>query len=136
MVTRYFCFLLLTSVVIEVNSFLSRRQLGNYLNDEEYYGRELCTTNYCILDANRLLQSATYKTNIDPCEDFLEFSMGEFYKYQALNDRYPYVGFSIEIQHRFTEKKRKLLSKSINSSDPNIYKVLRNYFQKCVNSGI
>lgn len=95
----------------------------------------MCSTKYCLLDANRFIIAATQNQSVLPCDNFLEFAMGELLKHKALHDRYTHVGFARDINHLLIEKHRKLLSQSSKPKESKVFKVMRNYFQKCVDSG-
>ncbi|CAO1378234.1 unnamed protein product [Diamesa hyperborea] len=94
--------ILLWKLVIFVNfvSFyvdcqFENQYLGHHYTAEEYNNQELaCDTQICLRDAQRLLLAATQNSTIKPCDDFVEFSLGQFIKLGALNDRYDIVGFS------------------------------------------
>jgi hypothetical protein len=81
-----FSFLIL-KLVNNSSSTFEHQFLGNYLTDEEYKNRELCSSHHCILDNDRLFYSATQNSSILPCDDFKEFAMGTFLQYRALNER-------------------------------------------------
>lgn len=117
------------------NLCFDSQYLGNFLTDEEYEQREFCNTKVCLLDNDRLIYSATRNSSVDPCDDFREFSSGEFLKHRVLNDRYQYIGFQIEIQNLFKERQRIILNKRIGGNEPKTVKVLKSFFKKCTNSG-
>lgn len=109
--------------------------LGNYYTMEEYNSLELaCGTKYCLSDANRLLLAATQNASIQPCDDFLTFTLGEFIKFGALHDRYAFIGFQGEVLNLLKERQRKVLAAKITPSDIRPLKVAKNYFRNCVNS--
>ena len=109
--------------------------LGNYYSIDEYNSLELaCANKYCLLDANRLLLAATQNASIEPCDDFLTFTMDEFIKYGALHDRYAFLGFQGEVKHMHKERQRKVVAARITTNDIRPLKVAKNYFKNCVNS--
>lgn len=108
---------------------------GKYVSDDDYAKRKLCNTNICLLDTDRLISSATQNSSVHPCNDFKEFTMGEFYKHRVLNDRYSYIGFQLYTQHLFKERQRIVLNKSFAENEPKTFKVLKSFFSKCTNSG-
>lgn len=90
-----------------------------------------------MLDSEALFYAATQNASVDPCVDFKEFSVGTFIKDRAINDRYRGVGWWFDFKDHIKEKYRKLLSTKIDSKkDMRVIKVMKNYFQKCVNSSI
>lgn len=109
--------------------------IGDSLNNEEAQTREFCTTKYCVGDSQILFYAATQNASVDPCVDFKEFSMGTLIKYRALHERYFSIGLLPETQRLHEERLRKLLaSKKVNPNDPRVYKIMRNFFSKCVSS--
>lgn len=129
-----YCAVIIIDLLISVFSF-EVQVFGDSISIEEYNSREFCSSKYCIMDSNRLISSVTQNKSIRPCDDFKTYAMGEFLKYRAINDRYPVLSFEIEVQNRFDSKERVLLSKAINDNDPKMFKVIKNYYHKCVTSG-
>lgn len=88
-----------------------------------------------MIDIEYLLLSASQNVLIQPCNDFKEFSLGEFIKYRALNDRLQYIGFLRDVKDNYAERRRKLLDSKINEkNDGRLFKIAKNFFSKCVNS--
>lgn len=109
--------------------------LGNYYTMEQYRNLELaCENKYCLSDANRLLVAATQNASLDPCDDFLTFTMDEFIKYGALHDRYSYLGFQGVVKYMLQLRQRKVVAAIITPDDIRPLKVAKNYFKNCVNS--
>lgn len=71
---------------------LNQKSHGNKASNESQF----CVSKLCILDSNRLLESATDNKTVKPCDDFKEFSMGKFIKFRALSDRYDQSGIKIK----------------------------------------
>lgn len=110
--------------------------LGHSITFDQYNDLELaCDTMICLRDAQRLLLPETQNKTIEPCDDFKEFAVGQFIKFRALNERYEYLGFNYELQLLNWERLRKVLARRINDTDIKPFKIAKNYFQKCVNSG-
>lgn len=108
--------------------------LGDTLSIEEANARDLCFNKYCVNDAELLFTAATQNSSVDPCTDFKEFAVGTFSKYAALNERYQGRGFYNDVRASYRERQRKLLASKININDSRVFKILKNFFQKCVNS--
>lgn len=106
--------------------------LGNFTLDDDL---EYCETKLCLLDADRLLESATDQWTISPCSDFKEFSMGNFIRHRALHDRYKRIGFLYDTIAAHRERQRKLLSEKIKENESFVIKIAKNFFKKCVDSG-
>lgn len=109
--------------------------LGDYLSVDEVSDLNFCGTKECLLDSGRLLETATRQWSVNPCDDFKEFSMGDFVKYRALHDRYDRVGFLYDMLSLHTERQRKTLIAPIKENDSRVFKIVKNFFQKCVDSG-
>lgn len=109
--------------------------LGNYLSDKEYNNRTLCWTPVCMEDSGRLIYAADHDSSkTKPCNDFKTFAMGEFYKHRVPNDRYAYVGYSLNAAQQYFERQRRMMLKPIKKSDPKIFKVMKSLFRQCINS--
>ncbi|CAO1378141.1 unnamed protein product [Diamesa hyperborea] len=122
-------------VSIFVDCQFENQYLGHYLTREQYNGKELaCDTKVCLRDANLLLLKATQNKTIEPCDDFAEFSMGQFKKLGALNERYSFIGFMRDLVSLDWERKRKVLAEKIIDTDIRPFKIAKNFYQKCVNS--
>lgn len=107
---------------------------GNTLSIEEYEKLELCQSKWCIEDANRILLEMSYNNSLDPCDNFVEFACGTFYKERAHNERYEYVGFMTNYMKRNDEKRSKVLKAHIKENDVKAVKVTKNFYQRCVSS--
>ena len=128
--------LVLNCVVLSVISQFENQYLGHHFTLDEYNHLELaCDTKLCLRDAQRLRLAATQNKTIEPCEDFIEFSMGRFIELGALNERYATIGFIPEVDLLHWERQRKVLAAIINKNDIKPFKIAKNYFLKCVNSG-
>lgn len=115
------------------NTLKELKLLGNYTINEL---SEVCETKLCLLDANRLLDAATNLWTVNPCSDFKEFSMGNFIRYKALHDRYDRIGFLYDTLSAHRERQRKLLTAKIKKNESFVSKIAKNFFQKCVDSGL
>jgi hypothetical protein len=107
----------------------------NYLSKEQIQNEELCGSEECLLDAGRLVEAASL-TPISPCEGFREFSMGNFIRHQALHDRHDRVEFLCDVLTLHHERQRKNLIAPIEIDDPKTFKIAKNFFKKCVDSGM
>jgi hypothetical protein len=109
--------------------------IGNYVNDVQAKQRDFCDSKYCISDSQILFYAATQNASVDPCVDFKEFSMGTLIKYRALHERYFAIGLLQDNQKMHDERQRKLLAKRIDQkNDARVFKVIKNFFAKCVDS--
>lgn len=109
--------------------------IGDSLSEEEASARDFCITKYCVDDAEILFKAATRNASVDPCLDFKEFSMGSFIKDQEIPERYFAIGLLPDTQRRHEERLRRLLQSDVDEkNDPRVFKVMKNFFGKCVGS--
>ncbi|CAO1429928.1 unnamed protein product [Diamesa hyperborea] len=87
-----------------------------------------------MADAKRIIGSASYKNDSGPCVDFEEFACGHFFNFRAPNDRYNYIGFDNEFHRQHEHRLKRILKEKIHDNEPKIFKVMKSYFHKCVNS--
>lgn len=121
--------------VLSAKAEFDLQYIGDSLNDVAAQERDFCTTKYCVSDSQILFYSATQNSSVDPCVDFKEFSMGTFIKYRALHERYFAIGLLQDTQNFHKERQRKLLAKTFDAkNDGRVFKVLKNFFAKCVSS--
>lgn len=107
--------------------------LGDYFTDDQISNTSLCGSKSCLLDAGRLLEAAAQQS-VQPCDDFREFSMGNFIKYRALHDRYDRVGFLYDNLAVHYERLRKTLTAPVEADDSWVFKIVKNFFQKFVDA--
>lgn len=128
--------IVLNIIPFYVDCQFDSQYLGNYLTFDQYNKLELgCDTTICLRDAQRLRLAATQNKTIEPCDDFKEFSMGQFIKLRAPDDRLQTVGFSNDLNALDWERYRKVLAAKIKDDDIRPSKIAKNYYRKCVNSG-
>lgn len=108
--------------------------IGNHLSDNEVNQLAFCDNEFCLSDSNILFYAATQNASVDPCLDFKEFSMGSLIKFRALHERYWSIGLLQDTKRLHEERQRKLLAKTSAKTDHRVFKVLKNFFQKCVDS--
>lgn len=110
--------------------------LGNLISDDEYDNQTLCRSQVCMLDSGRLIYSADHESEqTNPCDDFPTFSMGEFLEHRVPSERYAKLGFPSEVDLQFFEKQKKFLKMAVDPTEPKVFKVIKSFFQKCINSG-
>lgn len=127
------CLCLLAIVSLVIGQFQSQF-IGNFITEGEASTRHFCSSKECLVDAEILFLAATQNVTVRPCDDFKEFALGTFIKYRALNDRYQYRGLQSDVDDIYREKLRKVLSTKVKKDDTRVFKILKNYFGKCVNS--
>lgn len=127
---------ILVCVLVGKSCSLEIDYLGDYLTDEEYRNREICSTKVCMEDNDRLVYAATRNSSIKPCEDIKTFAAGEFLKHRVLNDRYIYIGFQNDVNRLNKERQRIILKQKIKDDEPRMFKIMKNFFKKCIDSGL
>lgn len=110
--------------------------LGEHVKKEEVNSRDFCDLKNCALDTNELMYAATQNESVDPCVDFKEFALGTYLKFRAVNDRDQYNGFQFEILKANWHHKKTVLQAEINEEkDTRVFKVMKQFYQKCVDAG-
>ena len=95
---------------------------------------DVCYTKICLQDAKRLMYNAWHFGKIDR-SNFEKFACGHFYEYRAANERYRTVGFQNDLDRKYNYLFKKILMQEIKEDEPKIFKIIKSYYQKCVNSG-
>ena len=108
--------------------------LGNQFSVEEYKKLDVCYSEICMTDSKKIMAQATHKNDSDPCLDFSNFACGHFNAYRPINDRYFTVGFESDLQAQWNDYMRRILKQKIQEDEPKIFKIVKKYYQKCVNS--
>jgi hypothetical protein len=139
---KMYCFLKSSSFFILVVLITFTRAefelefLGNYVSEDEEKSRDFCESKYCAMDTNELLYAATQNASVDPCVDFKEFALGIYIKFRALNDRYEFNGFQSDMQKAHIHRQKTVLAAEIDKkNDTRIFKVMKNFYQKCIDAG-
>lgn len=121
-------------VIANVAGQFDLQFIGDSITSDSEQKRDYCNSKYCLLDANNLFYAATQNSSITACDDFKEFSLGTFIKYRAVDDRERYNGLWGDVQNAHNEQKRKFLAEKINSKDSRVVKVMKKFFDHCVNA--
>lgn len=109
--------------------------IGDSLSNDDAAARDFCSTKYCVSDAEILFKAVTKNASVDPCVDFKQFAMGTFIKEQELPENYFAVGLLQQTQRMHEERLQKLLSSSDDKTDPRVFKVMKNFYEKCISTG-
>lgn len=125
------CLLILSANAVE----FALQYIGDSLSIDEANTRDFCENKYCLADSELLFYAATQNASVDPCVDFKEFSVGTLIKDRASNDRYTAIGFLQDTERQHGERLRKLLASKIGeTNEPRVFKVIKNFFVKCIRS--
>ena len=109
------------------------RFIGNYLTIDEYENLTLCDSKICLIDADTLIENASYNKSVLPCDDFNEFCCGTFLQDRALNERYESIGLKRELEVKNDEKMHRVLKQAVNEKDGKAVKIIKNFYQNCIN---
>lgn len=107
---------------------------GNTLSVDDYLQLDLCTSKWCLSDANRIVEEMSYNNSVNPCDDFNEFACGTFFRERAYNERYESVGFKTSYEKKLDEKRHKIFKAPIEDNDVKAVKVTKNFYKRCVTS--
>lgn len=127
---------LICFLVSIVNAGFDLQLIGDSVSKYEAEKKDLCGTKYCVLDSELLFTAATQNASVDPRVDFKEFALGNFIKFRALNDRYYSIGMRLKVRKSHDERFRKALASKITENEPRVFKVMKNFFKKCVTSSM
>lgn len=127
------CFLLALVDVSSSYGAFPVRYIGNYLTVDDYKNLTFCDSKLCLMDAERLISDASYDININPCGNFKNFSCGTFLQERAVNERYENAGFAKDFEISNNEKRHRVLKAAIDKNDGKAIKVVKNFYQKCIN---
>lgn len=126
------CLLTLTRLSTSYGPF-PVQYIGNILTQEQYDNLTLCDSQLCLDDAQRLINDASHEENADPCKSFVKFTCGTFFEKRAGNERYESVGFKRTYELKNDEKRHRVLKVKINANDGKAVKIVKNFYQKCIN---
>ncbi|KAJ8929212.1 hypothetical protein NQ314_018091 [Rhamnusium bicolor] len=130
----------LATVLYNRNQRISRTQF----NAEALHGRtfivnapddqqeqKICLTPGCIHTASRVLEYMD--TNVDPCDDFYEFTCGNFLKKTNIpDDKSSVTSFSI-ISDMLQEQLRTMIEEPIQPHEPKPFQLTKTLYRACMN---
>lgn len=125
--------LTLVKILVVLGQFKSQF-IGSFVSKSEQARRNFCGSKQCLVDSEILFLAASQNESVNPCDDFKEFTLGNFIKYRALNDRYQYRGLQADLDDIFREKLRKVMNEKTENNIPRVFRILKNYFANCVSS--
>lgn len=122
-------------ILAAVNAEFELQYIGDKISSDAAQQQNFCDSEYCLSDSHLLFYAATQNASVDPCLDFKEFSMGSLIKYRALHERYFSIGLLADTKRLHEERQRKLLASKRNlEKDHRVFKAMKNFFRKCVDS--
>lgn len=106
-----------------------------YVSKDEEQNRTFCENYWCTNDASMLFTQSSQYPNVDPCVDFKNFTIGKLFEVEQINDRNLYRGLQKNLEDRFYNRIRRVLSEKISETGDNrIVKVLKSTFKQCIKS--
>lgn len=93
--------------------------------------KKLCLTPGCIHTASRVLEYMDQ--SVDPCDDFYEFTCGNFIKKTIIpDDKSSVTSFSI-ISDELQEQLRKMIEEPIKEDEPKPFQLTKKLYKACMN---
>lgn len=105
-----------------------------YVTPQQEQKRDFCENFWCTNDADLLFTQSSQYSSSDPCIDFKNFSVGNALEVAAVNERYPYLGLVSQVEFKFWERLRRILTMKIEKKEEKFFKIAKNSFQKCTKS--
>lgn len=100
-----------------------------YLNSDP---KNTCQTKPCVEIAAKIL--AYIDPSVDPCEDFYNFSCGNFLKTTNIPDEMTEISSTSEVEDLITEQLRTAVENPIQADEPKAFSLAKKYYQACMNT--
>ncbi|KAG5669536.1 hypothetical protein PVAND_017423 [Polypedilum vanderplanki] len=110
---------------------------SNYVTAEEELGRNYCNNYWCTNDAYYLFTKSSQYPNVDPCNDFKNFTVDQVVQVDVPDDRFLFRGFLGIIQLKYFERQRKVVAAKfdpIKDENSRVIKIMKNTFSQCLKS--
>lgn len=131
-------FLKISSVSPQPSPFgFNVQYIGNnrYVSSKEEQNRTFCENYWCTNDADYLFTKSAQYSDVVPCVDFKNFSVGGIIEIDQVSDRKLYRGMTASVQDINNQRLRKVLMEKVNANEDNrVVKAAKNTFQKCLKS--
>ncbi|KAG5669415.1 hypothetical protein PVAND_017302 [Polypedilum vanderplanki] len=110
---------------------------SNYVTAEEELGRNYCNNYWCTNDAYYLFTKSSQYPNVDPCNDFKNFTVDQAIQVDVPDDRNLFRGFAGIAERKYDERQRKTVSAKfdpIKDENSRVIKIMKNTFSQCLKS--
>lgn len=109
--------------------------VGEEIDDEDYSRLKFCESKLCLDDANQLLKYLYTNLSVDPCLDFGQLVCGKFFNEVRHDDRYLFVGFDRDWRLSALKLIHEALIEPKKENEEKAIKVVKNFYQKCIDEG-
>lgn len=92
---------------------------------------KMCTTPGCIHAASSILEKMD--TSVDPCNDFYQFSCGQFLEKTTIPDDKIYVNSFSKVGDLLQEQLKSLITSPVSGEDIEPFKMVKNLYLACMN---
>jgi predicted metalloendopeptidase len=92
---------------------------------------KMCTTPGCIHAASSILEKMD--TSVDPCDDFYQFSCGQFLERTTIPDDKIYVNSFSIVGDLLQEQLKSLITSPVSEKDIEPFKMVKNLYLACTN---
>lgn len=94
---------------------------------------KVCHSAACVRSAANIIEKLD--TDIDPCEDFYDYACGSFFENVITPDEESTVDSLSLMGDKLQEFLLTLLSSQIEQSEPENHKLVKMFYQSCINYG-
>uniref|UniRef100_A0A1Y1KG01 Peptidase M13 N-terminal domain-containing protein n=1 Tax=Photinus pyralis TaxID=7054 RepID=A0A1Y1KG01_PHOPY len=102
------------------------------LQISESSAQHMCSTPNCLKAASRILNSID--SSVDPCDDFYQFSCGNFLKQDTMLGAKESVSSSSIAFHMLKERLRRIMEEPIPPNEPKSFLLLKQMYKSCINT--
>ena len=101
------------------------------MGNEKIQNNAICLTPACIHAASKMLKMMD--VSVDPCDDFYNFACGSFIKNTNIPDDEVSINAFSMVEDKLQEQLKNLVSKKINESEPEPFKLPKKVYRACMN---
>ncbi|KAB0797753.1 hypothetical protein PPYR_08746 [Photinus pyralis] len=102
------------------------------LQISESSAQHMCSTPNCLKAASRILNSID--SSVDPCDNFYQFSCGNFLKQDTMLGAKESVSSSSIAFHMLKERLRRIMEEPIPPNEPKSFLLLKQMYKSCINT--
>ena len=95
---------------------------------------KMCLTPGCIHAASGILEKMDF--SVDPCEDFYQFSCGQFLEKTSIPDDKIYVNSFSIVGDLLNEQLKSLITSPVSEEDIEPFKLVKNLYSACTNESV